>query len=96
MRRKIIYEEKLSRRLGELIQGERLSGGAALLVDLSRKISEREVGVESHRNKVGSGHLIGSCVNVEAVNTMLLNGHPLEVTNTQIAVGSSGEHSVGC
>ena len=96
MRRKIIYEEKLSSRRGELVKCERLSGGTALLVDLSRKISEREVGVEGHRNKVGSGYLIGSCVNVEAVNTMLLNGHPLEVTNTQIAVGSSGKLSVGC
>ena len=34
MRRKIIYEEKLNRRLGELVKCERLSGGAALLVEL--------------------------------------------------------------
>ena len=87
MRRKIIYEEKLSSRLGELVQSERLSGGAALLVELGREVGGREGRIEHECGQVLASLCSRRVVNAQRNSAMLLEGEIIEVANTDVAVG---------
>ena len=87
MRRKIIYEEKLSSRLGELVKCERLSGGAALLVELGREVGGRERRVEHECGQVLASLSGRRVVNTQRNSAMLLKCEIVEVTNTDVAVG---------
>ena len=87
MRRKIINEEKLNRRLCELVESERLSGGAALLVELCREVGGREGRIEHECGQVLASLCSRRVVNAHRNSAMLLEGEIIEVTDTNVAVG---------